>query len=41
MMFLMCGVKKKKKKKNRPFHIENLKHPAVMSGDLGEKSQLM
>ena len=37
MMFWMCGVKKKKKKKNRPFHIENLKHPAVMSGDLAEK----
>ena len=43
--FWMCGVKKKKKKKKKkktgPFNIENLKHPAVMTGDLEEKGRLM
>ena len=40
MMFWMCGVIKKKQKK-LTFPYRKSKTPPVMSGDLGEKGQLM
>ena len=33
--------KKQKRRKKRPSHLENLKHPAVISSNLGGKGQLM